>query len=64
MPPAVTDATRPANLDRPAPGDFKPLNFRVPVQFHRELKSYAANHGKSMLDVLIESFRLLRERQP
>jgi HicB-like protein involved in pilus formation len=63
-PPPATDAARPANLDRPAPGDWKPLNFRVPTEFHRELKSYAANHGVSMLEVLIEGFRLVKERQP
>jgi hypothetical protein len=36
----------------------------VPTEFHRELKSYAANHGMSMLDVLMESFRLLKEQSP
>jgi hypothetical protein len=36
----------------------------VPAEFHRELKSYAANHGKSMLDVLMKSFRLLKEQEP
>ena len=62
--PPTADAARPANLDRPEPGDSKPLNFRVPTEFHRELKSYAANHGISMLDVLVESFRLLKEQRP
>jgi hypothetical protein len=57
-------AARPANLDRPEPNKLKPLNFKVPYEFHRELKTYASSHGMSMLDVLLESFRLFKEQHP
>jgi hypothetical protein len=36
------------------------MNFRVPVQFHYEFKLYAAQHNMSMLEVLQESFRLMK----
>ena len=40
-----------------------PLNFRVPEAFHREFKLYAVYHGMSMVDLLRESFRLMKEKQ-
>jgi len=39
-----------------------PLNFKVPVEFHREFKSYAAQHGISMVELLREGFRLIKEQ--
>jgi len=59
--PPNTQARRLPNLDRPEPGEPKPLNFKVPVEFHREFKGYAAARGVSMLDLLIEGFRLVKE---
>jgi len=47
---------------RPANG--KPLNFRVSLEFHREFKTYAAAHGKTMLEVLMEGFSLVKRRGP
>jgi hypothetical protein len=38
------------------------MNFRVPVGFHREFKSYAAQHGISMVELLQEGFRLIKEQ--
>ena len=49
-PPAAAAAG--ANLDRPAVGALKPLNFRVSPEFHREFKTFAATQGRSMVDVL------------
>lgn len=40
-----------------------PLNFKVPEKFHREFKTYAAQHGVSMLELLQEGFRLVKERR-
>ena len=37
-----------------------PMNFKVPLQFHREFKIYAAQHDMSMVDLLQESFRLMK----
>ena len=42
---------------------LKPLNFKVPADFHREFKTFAAMNGMSMLAVLTESFRLYREHK-
>lgn len=51
------------NLARPEAIRLKPLNFKVPADFHREFKTFAAMNGMSMLDVLIESFRNYREHK-
>lgn len=40
-----------------------PLNFKVSTEFHREFKTYAAQRGISMLELLQEGFRLVKERQ-
>ena len=50
-----------ANLDKPDSAELTPLNFRVSEAFHREFKMYAAQHGSSMVDLLQESFRVLKE---
>jgi hypothetical protein len=39
-----------------------PLNFKVREEFHREFKTYAAQNGKSMVEVLQEAFSLLKEK--
>ena len=45
------------------PGGLTPMNFKVSAQFHREFKLYAVQHGISMVDLLQESFRLLKEQR-
>lgn len=49
------------NLDKAPPTDLTPMNFKVPVEFHREFKAYAAVRGMSMVDLLQEGFRLIKE---
>ncbi|MGB8061201.1 MAG: hypothetical protein WCF26_04850 [Candidatus Sulfotelmatobacter sp.] len=39
-----------------------PLNFKVPQAFHREFKTFAAQHSKKMVEVLQEAFALLKEK--
>ena len=39
-----------------------PLNFKVPHQFHRDFKTFAAQHSKKMVEVLQEAFALLKEK--
>ena len=51
------------NLARAESIRLKPLNFKVPADFHREFKTFAAMNGMSMLSVLTESFRLYREHK-
>lgn len=51
------------NLTKPEPGKLKPLNFKVSPEFHREFKTYAANHGVSMTALLYDAFNKLQEVQ-
>jgi len=39
------------------------LNFRVPAEFKREFKTYAASHDMKMNELLRRSFRAYREQQ-
>ena len=52
-----------ANLDKPQPAALKTLNLKVPLDFKRELKIYAAQQGRTMTDLLIEAFGLLRTQR-
>jgi hypothetical protein len=40
-----------------------PRNFKVPERLHREFKTYAAQHGVAMLELLQEGPRLVKERR-
>ena len=48
---------------KPDPGDLKPLNFKVPAEFHREYKTWAAANGTTMLEVLREGFELVKKQR-
>jgi hypothetical protein len=48
------------NLDAPERAELEPLNFKVPRAFRREFKTYAAQQGKSMSQVLQEAFVALK----
>jgi hypothetical protein len=39
-----------------------PLNFKVPQEFHRNFKTFAAQHSKKMVEVLQEAFALLKDK--
>ena len=60
-PPPMTSTV--ANLDKPEPMALQPLNLKVSLVFKRDLKTYAAQQGRSMADLLIEDYRLLREQR-
>jgi|JI10StandDraft_1071094.scaffolds.fasta_scaffold3554517_1 hypothetical protein len=49
------------NLDKPESASLQTLNLRVPLEFKRELKVYAAQQGRSMTELLMEAFGMLRE---
>jgi hypothetical protein len=59
--PPPTSATV-GNLDKSEPTRLTPLNFKVPAEFRREFKTYAAQHDLSLSKLLQESFRVLKER--
>lgn len=65
--PLKPDSTEPvialASLDKPRSVELTPMNFRVPETFHREFKLYAVQHGMSMVDLLQESFRILKAQR-
>ena len=44
------------------PEIYKHLNFKVPPEFHREFKTWAASHDISMTALLVEAFGIMRER--
>lgn len=44
------------NLRKPDREALKPLNFRVPGEFHRRFKMYAVERGMSMVELLETSF--------
>jgi hypothetical protein len=48
------------STDSSAAASLTPLNFKVPHQFHREFKTFAAQHGKKMVEVLQEAFASLK----
>lgn len=52
-----------AGLDKGEAAALTPMNFRVPEAFHREFKLYAVQHGMSMVDLLQQSFRLVKEKR-
>jgi len=52
-----------SNLDRPEPTALTPMNFKVAEAFHREFKLYAVQHDMSMVELLQEAFRLLKEKR-
>jgi len=51
----------PSHLDESDSTVLTPLNFKVAPEFHREFKTFAAQHGKKMVEVLHEAFALLKE---
>jgi hypothetical protein len=59
--PPPTPAKTVNNLDKPDPAGLAPLNFKVPAEFRREFKTYAAQRGTSMLKLLIEGFELYKQ---
>ena len=48
--------------DEPASSGTIPLNFKVPPDFRREFKTYAAQHNKKLNQLLYEAFAALKAR--
>jgi len=51
-----------ANLNKPSDRDLVAVNFKVPAEFHKNLKQYAAELGVSMTDLLITAVEDYRKR--
>jgi hypothetical protein len=50
-----------ATVDDSGASSLTTLNFKVSEDFHREFKTFAAQHGKKMVEVLQEAFALLKD---
>ena len=50
-----------ANVD--AADALAPLNFKVPAKFRREYKIYALQHDMSMVELLQQSFQLMKSQR-
>ncbi len=58
----LPQAAATASSDTSESAALTPLNFKVPHEFHREFKTFAAQHGKKMVEVLLEAFAYLKEK--
>ncbi len=60
--PTVAESTNTVgnNTQKPGNSELVPLNFKVDAEFKRNLKSFAAGHDMSMVDVVKEAFELYR----
>jgi len=62
-PQALESGTRSRKkADKPDPAKPMPLNFKVPADFRREFKTYAAQHNKKLNQLLYEAFAALRAK--
>ena len=57
---AVRSPQKAAKPDEARP---MPLNFKVPADFRREFKTYAAQHNKKLNQLLYEAFAALKAKQ-
>lgn len=57
-PEGIARPTRKA--DKPDAARVMPLNFKVPADFRREFKTYAAQHNKKLNQLLYEAFAALK----
>lgn len=57
LPPTPTETSHVVGnaTSKPEAGEQVPCNFRVSPEFRRRLKSFAAGHDKSMVDVFTEA---------
>lgn len=47
---------------KPQAANSTPLNFKVPEEFRREFKTYAAQHNMKLNQVLFDAFAALKEK--
>jgi hypothetical protein len=63
MPRAPKRGTRPIRkAEEPDAARATPLNFKVPADFRREFKTYAAQHNKKLNRLLYEAFAALKAK--
>lgn len=52
----------PAVTSKPAAGDVKPIQFKVPASMHQELKLYAVQQNMSMTDLFLAMYKEYRSK--
>jgi hypothetical protein len=52
----------PPATSKPAPGDIKPLQFKLPALMHQDIKLYAVQQNLSMTDLFLEMYREYRAK--
>lgn len=52
----------PTNIERSASSVPKPIQIRVPVEKHSEIKAYAAEQQLSITDLLMKAYEEYRQR--
>ena len=63
-PPVAEEAPVVANnVKKLESGDLKPLNFKVPPEFHTEFKTFASMHGMKMVELLEHAFELYKRQK-
>jgi hypothetical protein len=62
--PAKNQSARPLTqkADGASAAGAMPLNFKVPSDFRREFKTYAAQHNKKLNQLLYEAFAALKAK--
>lgn len=55
-------ASRVQSSDKRDAARAMPLNFKVPADFRREFKTYAAQHNKKLNQLLYEAFAALKAK--
>ncbi|MFH6840968.1 hypothetical protein [Providencia rettgeri] len=43
-------------------GDIKPIQIKIPVSKHKEMKAYAAEQGITMTEMLLTSYEMYRNK--
>ena len=52
------------NLEKLATNEIVGLNFKVPPEFKKEYRTYAAEKDMKMIEILMKSFDLYKEQNP
>ncbi|MGR6862650.1 hypothetical protein ACU5EH_25115 [Aliivibrio salmonicida] len=51
------------NITKAGNAELVPLNFKVDAEFKRDLKSFAAGHDMSMVNIMKEAFELYKKQK-
>lgn len=60
---AQKQSPRTGTRRKPDPAELQTLNFKVPDDFKRTYKGYAATQGMTMLELLKEGFELSKRKR-